>query len=491
MSKNLKYIICAFFFVLFYAGCGKNEVIQQKGDVSSEGGMAVLNEEKQVTSEELEILCQYLHIKKENITYSANLTETSTNDCMGEEEIFESKSYEIEVNDDKNKSGFYCIGLGENAMGEKDVYIAKELTQKEMKKLDISWENEEVKLCKVIYDGLVEDMERTKKEQGYRTPSICTSYVKQYQESLKNTKEIVENGYINDSGKYETAYIDAKLDGLGVGALSGEKMIFENNKWSINKFQIPTELNKRGYRDKLDFQYGQLWFCSSSNEIKVSDTAGNIIGVLDLNKWKEVQGLKAEDNITVQYMPNAKVIINVNGQKKSYLVNVKTGATIRTYDFHLEGKVYGKYMILQKESHSEFIQIVEWKTGKTVLKLDVSAIQKEYSKTEKYVGYKTKGDSSDERGFWPLEGENKIFDNNSKISHPIRSFISENQLYLSFFTGIYRYDSESNKLNKILDGKKLLKYQNMYSTDFDVASDETFFLLGSIAGEKGNLLILK
>lgn len=475
-------IMAGIISLLIFSGCATEPAVMQNEKAVSPGAAVVQKEFVQELSEEQEILCRYLGVPKEKIKFSKNLTDAEP--VVIENDITQNRknaSYEVEVEGETDKSGYYCFGVFYNDFGEKTVTIAKALTEQEIEELHAKWNYDKVKLCKTLYSGLADDV--GKKLKGYKTPEIVLGKQKSYKEVMANAREGMERAFINESGQYESCVI--RNTGTSV---RGQRLIFQNGKWKSEEIKIPKKWRNSALDCEIQYQFGQLWY-EDESRIAVSDDKGNILGSINFEKWEDKHGVKADNGIVSQYMPEGKVILNIIGKKKSYLVDVKTGEIRQAYDFYLQGEVYGKYIIIQNEYDiTDKFQIVEWETGKIVLKLDVKAIRDEQNSIGEYMGYQP-ADDNGVYGFIGLDGEKEEIPG-YKFIFPFDCCISKNRIYFKAETGVYSYDRKQDKLIKVLEGEKYPQFKEMSGDDFDVAEDGTIYMF-HLDCENNDFLYLK
>ena len=160
------------------------------------------------------------------------------------------------------------------------------------------------------------------------------------------------------------------------------------------------------------------------------------------------------------------------GVQKSFLVNVRTGEMIKVY----EGTVYGTCIENKLYSCDEnnIFKVYNLNTGEYEKYIDVSSIKKEYGTGKRYIGY-----SQSLPGFFELY--NFDIPGIEAYNASVKFDIYKGTLYFSYFSGVYRYNEKENKLEKILDGEKMLLYKEMYGS-FTVGKEEQIYMLGFQGG---------
>lgn len=442
---------------------------QKKGNANGVEKTPVSSQErKQPISEELGIICKYLNVSESAIVASENLTEPS----QYEEDSEQIASYEIQVPGEEKKSGYYCIELSSDAEGEDTALIAKALTEKELKSLNAKEYSTE-KLCKILYTGRICDMGISLEERGYFRPSMESNVGKDYEENLSKSKHFIENGYINSADQFEISEIGVTQGTFRFGNLRGKQWVWDKGNWKKKTFKIPKELNKNGFTDKLKFEYNQLWY-RNGKYFQVYDAKGKKLGSVDLEQWIQDQEITIQVNMSnmvdymldIQYMPDAKAIFNIVNEKKSYLVDMKTGNVLQKYDIHICGEVKGDYVVPRNCFSNEF-ELINWKKGKVECRLDVGCIRDEWEISPEYIGYEPDN-----------EGEHGFYDCSLAGNSSIRCTMVGDKVYFSYPSGIYEYDKAKQILVKIFDGKKLSELQKMEITDFDANQKGEFYYMG-------------
>lgn len=110
-------------------------------------------------TEEMQALFRLLQVSPNQVTVSGNKTSEKK---RGENTTV---SYEIEVEGQEEKSGYYCMTMCKKAdVQGKYIKIAKALSEKEASLVKRNGEPKG-KLCKVLYRGLVEDMDAVPEEK--------------------------------------------------------------------------------------------------------------------------------------------------------------------------------------------------------------------------------------------------------------------------------------------------------------------------------------
>lgn len=123
----------------------------------------------------------------------------------------------------------------------------------------------------------------------------------------------------------------------------------------------------------------------------------------------------------------------------------------------------------------ELCKITDWKTGEVRECLDLSPVIEEGKAEKNYFTY-----SKEEGELYTLEGQlGESFVSSGNYS--IKLSVYKDTLYICYYSGVYRYNSEKKVLEKILDGKKQPNFQKMYG-NFDVGRDEKIYMLGFLGG---------
>jgi len=110
-------------------------------------------------TEEIQALFKLLNVSPNKVTVSANKTigtPSGKNSTV---------SYEIEVDGEEEKSGYYCMTkCNTDEEADKYIKIAKVLSEKEASQINL-YNEPKGKLCKVLYNGRVDEIGITQEEE--------------------------------------------------------------------------------------------------------------------------------------------------------------------------------------------------------------------------------------------------------------------------------------------------------------------------------------
>jgi len=440
--------------------------------------------------EDVQVLCQYLGEKPENVIVSENKTKQKENK---DDTIY--ASYIVNVKSNEEKSGYYCVSL--HTKGERRyVHIAKEVKVSEREEKDIQWKKS-TRLCYDLYEGPVDEVRKQKQE--YIVPEIDKSQVKEYEVTRESYLTFTAgSGYLDEDNDYKVAY-------LGYPSSKWKIKEYSPNGWVKKKVKTSDEIPNTA-PEFVHFGADETFWYKDEELLMVTDREGNVIGKLDLNQLKEEQAISDEE-LTVSYLEDAKVIFSYLTEKheeKSILVDVKTGNVEKEYDMALVGETFGDKLV-KYDQGSDCVEVIYWKTGTVLYQLDLNNIRllswedEERAPLEgKYIAYSEKG--KDEIGFHSVYKEE--LKGYEKIScQPMRFSIYKNQFYIIYESGVYRYDETSETLIQILDGEKTsyfdlmcdvysVKEENVYA-DVVVGEDEKIYMLALWGNDEDEFMYLE
>ena len=460
------------FIILTLIGCNSDSVSEIKKIYPTMPPRIIETE-----VEQREMLYKFLNMPKEKISFSENRTpDTDRYDD------FHDVSYEVKIEGDAEKSGYYCVNMREDEErdGELCVTIAKALTKEELervetaRKFSVEPKEHHIILCKILYDGPVDELGKEKDLSDYKVPQIDSSHVVKYKETMLGTDDIwgAYTGYINSTDNLSVSYVE---DDSG-NKVKWWKGVFKDNKWVVKKGKIPSPQGE--IYDYFGGEDGKLWYYTGK-QIQISDEDGKILINLDLKKWKKENKLSKSQVLSIAPIKDFNCIFNIknkNNKEYSLILNLKNGEIIKKYDFSIEGGVYGDYVIQYKGVESDLLHLLNWRTGEVEYKLNLKGIRDEYKISEQYIGYMERGSS---------QGFHELYDHDivgiEATRSPLLYNVQNSDVYISYFSGVYRYDKESNTLIKILDGKNQPIFSEMHG-DFNIAKDGTIYSLGFYQG---------
>ena len=421
-------------------------------------------------SEDVQVLCQYLGEKPENITISKNKTgrKDSKDDTVY-------ASYTVKINGDEEKSGYYCISL--YTKGEKRyTHIAKEVKISEREEKDIKWKKS-TRLCYDLYEGPVDEVGKEKQE--YIVPKIDKSQVKEYEVTRERYLTFTAgSGYFGEDNNYKVAY-------LGHPSANWKLKEYSENGWIKKQVKTSKDIPTTS-PEVVHFGPDETLWYNDEKLLMVTDCEGNVLGKLDLVQWKEEKG-KSEEEFAVSYLEDGKVIfsyITEKNEEKSMLVDVKTGDVEKEYDMSLEGETFGDKIVKYNQG-TDCVEVINWETGTVLYKLDLNNIRLMFWDEEervplegKYIAYSERGE--EEIGFIDVYKE-ELKGYEKSMCEPMHFSMYNNRLYIIAESGAYRYEEENKTLFQIMDSLEgeSLWYTNMVGTygDGDVGENETIYFL--------------
>ncbi len=459
------FLVCGLFLL---TACGaQQQSLERAGKQDSEssktesGIWAEFEKAYEKDPQGIDLFCEVMKVEKDKITLFHNFTDNDGKNC-----------FDIGVEGDPGKTGIYIIDQYiHEEDGREYRRIARKVPDKELDKCGIHLPsgNNDLSIYEFVYDGIwEEDMVGLNPVK----PEIDGSGVKEYTETLFGTNPIWEaySGYVNDQGTYSVSYVGDVSNGWRRG-------IFKDGKWKT--WQMPA-LEDEG----PDYYYfmgsdDRLWYYSysSGTMLRLYDKKGKKIGEIDTSEWVKKNGMINKNTVEVTVVTDKKALFNFRdeeGKDKCFLVDVTTGELKKEYESSISGTCYGDYVYCYLGTGNDVLEIVNWKTGELSACLDLSGIRQEYSLGRNFIGY-----SKGMQCFYELS--NDEIPGMGAGSEPIHFCVYGDTLYFSYFSGVYRYRPETNKLEKILDGNKQPKFQKMYG-DFDVGEDESIYLLGFLGG---------
>ncbi len=411
----------------------------------------------------IDFFCEYMEVEKDKLTLYHNFTDNNGISC-----------FEIGVDKMPEKTGTYMMyQYTEESDAKKYWRLMRGVSDRELDDMRDRYNlshNNALSIYEVLYDGIWE-----KGLDGLSPvkPEIDASGVKEYTETLLGTNPIWEaySGYVNAEGDFCVSYVGDVSDGWRQG-------VFQDGKWKT--WQMPA-LEDKG----PDYYFfmgndNRIWHYDSSSKtlLRLYGKKGKVLGEIDVSVWMKKNGLVNKGFVDVVAVTDHEAIFNFTdqeGRDRGFLVDVTTGKPEKEYASSIRGTCYGDYVYEYFSSGNDILKIVNWKTGECTGCLDLSGIRREYSRGGYYVGYLNVMD----RGLRELTNDEIPGIEDGR--EPIRYCVYEDHLYFSFFSGVYRYNPEENKLEKLVDGSKLPKFQEMYG-DFAVGKGESIYLLGFLGG---------
>lgn len=433
-------------------------------DVLGDGGQPV-QEENEKYAEEIEFFCEALKVPKDQLTLYHGFSDPNGNHCL-----------DIGVQGDLEKSGTFIIGWFFDYREEiEHRRILKVVSDQELDDngVHLSFSNKPFDVCKLVYDSRWEEKLLGMEELVPVKPEIDDSFVKKYKETLLGTGSIWESydGFIDDKGDYCVSYVGDVSDGWVKG-------VFDGKDWKCSR--IP-ELQDEGA--DYNFFGGSLdgiWYYDYYTEkiLRGYASDGKKKVEMDVSQWVNDQDLPVKGNVEIHILNNRKAIFSYKDDsdaRHSVLVGLPEGTIERKYAAPFSGISQGDTLYEYLGPSMELCKMTDWKTGEVRECLDLSPIIEEGQAEKNYFTYnKETGD------LFTLEGqlgESYV----SSGNYSIKLSVYKDTLYICYYSGVYRYNSEKKVLEKILDGKKQPKFQQMYA-NFDVGKDENIYMLGFLGG---------
>lgn len=436
----------------------------KEADALGKGGQPN-QEEYEKYADVIDFFCEAMKTSKDRITLYHNYTDPYGADC-----------FDIGVLGDSEKSGTYLIGYYFDYLEEREHRcIYKMVSDQELDDngIHLPFSNKPFDVCKVVYDSSWEE-----KLQGMRDvvpvkPEVDDSFVKKYKETLLGTGSIWEvfDGFIDERGNYCVSYVGDVSDGWVRG-------VFDGKNWKCSR--VP-ELQDEGpdynfFGGSLD----RIWYYDYFSEKILRGYAadGKKKVEMDVSQWVKDQGLPVKGNVGIHILNNRKAIFSYyddGAAGHSVLVDLSEGTVEREYAAPFSGISQGDTLYEYLGPGIELCKITDWKTGQVKECLDLSPIIEEAQADKNYRAYsKETGEFSD------LESRLGV-SYVSSGNYSIKLSVYKDTLYICYYSGVYRYNSEKKVLEKILDGKKHPKFQQMCA-NFDVGKDENIYMLGFLGG---------
>lgn len=456
--------------LLFITACGarsqkvekvnevaKKETVKKEPEIREE-----YREAYEKDPEGIDFFCEYMEVEKDKLTLYHNFTDENGISC-----------FDIGVDKMPEKTGTYMMYQYMEESDAKEYWrLMRGVSDKELDDcgIHVPYSNDDLSIYEVIYDEI---WERGLDGLSPVKPEIDASGVKEYTETLLGTGPIWEaySGYVNAEGDFCVSYVGDVSDGWRQG-------VFQDGKWKT--WQMPA-LEDEG----PDYYFfagndNRIWYYDSLSKtlLRLYGKKGKMLGEIDVSAWMRENGLVTKGIVDVVAVTDREAIFNFTdqeGRDRGFLVDVTTGESEKEYASSIRGACYGDYVYEYFGSGNDILKIVNWKTGECTGCLDLSEIRREYSRGGYYVGYLNVMD----KGLRELTNDEIPGIGNGR--EPIRYCVYEDHLYFSFFSGVYRYDPEENKLEKLVDGSKLPKFREMYG-NFAVGREESIYLLGFLGG---------
>lgn len=434
-------------------GCGSKDTESEKVQCASQGAVSNLTQESYKKEPEMiDFFCRQMNLSLDELTIIHNF---STESVPGSKEC----QFEIGVNQDVEHSGTYIIGHYPDGLWR----IVKRLSNSEESELGFQSFGD-ADLYEQIYSSIQQEVPK----ENVLQPEIDSSTVCPYEETRLDTNAIWEaySGYLNQDDQYMVSYIGDVSDGWRQG-------VFRDGKWVVK--HMPSIRNQAEDYYYTGLPDDTMWYCNGK-VIQVYNKESEQIAKMDIKKWQEKNGIQAseEDDAKIVRCQSAYAILygKQQGVQKSFLVNVRTGKMIKVY----EGTVYGTCIENKLYSCDEnnIFKVYNLNTGEYEKYIDISSIKKEYGTGKRYIGY-----SQSLPGFFELY--NFDIPGIEAYNASVKFDIYKGTLYFIYFSGVYRYNEKENKLEKILDGKKMLLYKEMYGS-FTVGKEEQIYMLGFQGG---------
>lgn len=459
--------------MLILTACGVSEKETGKQEADTEGTAGEIRPEYVDAYEwdmrGIDFFCEVMGVQKDQITLNHNFTDTVGLSC-----------FDIGIEGNPDQSGTYIMQWYTDSEEMEHKVINRQLSHKELddRGIHVPFSSHARQVYEIIYDSAWE-----KEREGIDLvkPPIDDSFVQSYKETRLGTDPIWESysGYIDSDGYYRVSYIGDVSDGWRQG-------IFKKGKWKT--WQMPP-IEDEG----PDYYYfggsdDRIWYYNYISDYymsRVTDTVLKVynekakkIAEINTTEWVEKNGMKNKNTVEVTALSGTMAIFrfkDMEDNDKCFLVDAATGEIKREYDRPLSGQCYGDYLYEYSGNGTDILKIINWKTGEITECLDLSGIRGEYEKAGNFIAYNT----------YINEGFSQLY--NDEIPdieagrQPIRSCVYDGTLYLSYFSGVYRYNQKEKKLEKILNGEDHPEFQKMYG-DFDVGTDERIYMLGFLGG---------
>lgn len=409
----------------------------------------------------IDLFCEVMGVQKDQITLNHNFTDDIGLSC-----------FDIGIEGDPARSGTYIMQCYTDEEGVEHKVVNRQLSHKELddRGIHVPFSNDVLLVYEIMYDSV---WEKDREGVDPVKPPIDDSFVTSYKETRLGTDPIWEAyyGYTDSDGYYRVSYIGDVSDGWRQG-------IFKKGKWKT--WQMPPIADEGpdyyyfwGSDDRI-WYYGEL----SDAMLKVYNEKSEKIVEINTSEWVKENGMKNKNTVQVTALSGTMAIFrfkDMEGRDKCFLVDAATGKIEHEYDKPVYGECYGDYLYEYSGHGTDILKIINWKTGEVTECLDLSGIRGEYKKGGNFVGY----NKYMKEGFGAIYND-EIPDIEAGMQ-PIRICVYEGTLYLSYFSGVYRYNQKDKRLEKILDGDEHPKFQKMYG-DFDVGKNETVYLLGFLGG---------
>lgn len=414
---------------------------------------------------EIDFFCEAMKVPKDQLILYDGFTDTNGNHCL-----------DIGIQGDPEKSGTYVIGWFLDYPEEIERRsILKVVSDQELDDngVHLSFSNKPFDVCKLVYTSSWKEKLQGMEDLVPVKPEIDDSFVKKYKETLLGTGSIWEcyNGFIDVKGNYCVSYVGDVSDGWVKG-------VFDGKNWK--RFRIP-ELQDEGA--DYNFFSGNLdgiWYYDYYTEKILRGYAadGKKKVELDVSQWVKDQALPVKGSVEIHILNSKKAIFSYyddGDARHSVLVRLPEGTIERKYAAPFSGISQGDTLYEYLGPGMELCKITDWKTGEVRECLDLSPVIEEGKAEKNYFTYsKETGELS------TLEnqlGESYV----SLGNYSIKLSVYKDTLYICYYSGVYRYNREKKVLEKILEGKDLPKFQQMYA-DFDVGKDENIYMLGFLGG---------
>ncbi|MCI8365035.1 MAG: hypothetical protein HFG34_08810 [Eubacterium sp.] len=437
---------------------------EKKSEVRKET-IKPLPEDYEKYADAINFFCEAMNVPKDQLTLYDGFTDTKGNYCL-----------DIGIQGNPEKSGTYVIGWFLQYHEEiESRCILKIVSDQELDDngVHLSFSNKPFDVCKMIYDSSWEEKLRGMENLVPVKPEIDDSFVKTYKETLLGTGKIWESydGFIDEKGNFCVSYVGDVSDGWVKG-------VFDGKDWKCSRI---SELQDEG----ADYNFfggtfDSIWYYDYYTEkiLRGYMSDGKKKVELDVSQWVKDQGLPVKGNVEIHILNNRKAIFSYYddaAERHSVLVGLPEGTIERKYAASFSGISQGDTLYEYLGPGMELCKITDWKTGEVRECLDLSPIIEEGKAEKNYFTY-----SRETGELFTLEGqlgESYV----SSGNYSIKLSVYKDTLYVCYFSGVYRYNSEKKVLEKILDGKKQPQFQKMYG-NFDVGKDEKIYMLGFLGG---------
>ena len=436
--------------------CGKKETkpMQEQSHQNTDEIKPASKQAYEECPEAIDYFCKTMGVKKQELNLIFNF-----------KSMYGNYSYDVGVTGKPELTGTYIFtdtyAYTEDPVGER-WYIAKKVTAREKKERNL-----EEKLGDWCNDYLYEEIcpEETEKDSAAVKLSIDESTVKKYKEKRFGTDAIWEcwSGEIDKNDRFSVSYY---------GDTSGWKTgYFDGKKWKIQQHVAVGDEQYYHY----DTAAGLLWNFDGKR-LTVGDQTGKTVYNFTMSEWRKKNELEEDpacDRCNIMPLTKTKAVFHCNLSEKdkvmSYIVDLRTLKVEKSFDRALYGSYYGGDFY-NFDINKKTLEIVDLRTGETKEKVDYSAILEGVVETGIYLNY-----NEEMQGF--VEADDNMGDES------IRYCVNPNtgEVYFSYFNGVFHYNQETKKLEKIVDSKNLKLFPEMCGT-MEVGADGKIYMLGFLGG---------